>query len=97
VPTPEGVRFITGYDYAPGWGRFADLVMRPLILWMTAWSFDRLRIWAERGEEPDRWPLHSIAWFWRSERPRASRCRTEPPPGGAMAEAPQSLRRVTLS
>lgn len=97
VPTGDGVRFITGYDYQPGWGRVSDLVMRPLILWMTAWSFDRLRIWAERGEEPGRWPLWSVAWFWRRNRPRASRCCTAPPRHGAMAEAPETLQGVNLS
>ncbi|WCD92741.1 SRPBCC family protein [Microbacterium sp. nov. GSS16] len=97
VPTAEGVRFITGYDYQPGWGRVADLVMRPAILWMTAWSFDRLRIWAERGEEPNRWPLLSVVWFWHSGRPRASRCRTVPPRDGAMADAPQTLQKVSVS
>ncbi|MGW9628126.1 SRPBCC family protein [Microbacterium sp. NPDC055521] len=96
VPTDEGVRFITGYDYQPGWGRVADLVMRPLILWMTAWSFDRLRIWAERGEEPASWPLLSVTWLWRSDRPRASRCRTAPPRDGAMAGAPETLQQVSV-
>ena len=44
---PDGVYsvlFATGYDYAPGWGRALDAVlMRRIIGWMTAWSFDRLR------------------------------------------------------
>jgi len=56
VPTAEGVRFLTGYDYQPGWGRAGaviDLVaFRPLIGWMTAWSFDRLRLWVERDQDP---------------------------------------------
>jgi len=54
-------------------------VLRRLIGWLTAWSFDRLRIWAERGEEPERWPLHSVLWLWRADRPRAARCRREAP------------------
>ncbi|MFJ8662562.1 hypothetical protein [Streptomyces sp. NPDC093795] len=58
VPTPDGVRFLTGYDYRPRWGRFgrvADrLVFRPLMGWATAWSFDRLRLWCERGITPER-------------------------------------------
>ncbi|MQA05081.1 MAG: hypothetical protein GEV07_20940 [Streptosporangiales bacterium] len=58
VPTAAGVRFLTGYDYAPRWGRFgrlADrLVLRPLMGWATAWSFDRLRLWCERGITPAR-------------------------------------------
>ena len=61
LPTPDGVRFITGYDYHPGWGRVADaLGVRWLLGWMTAWSFDRLRIWAETGQPPEAWPLPSV-------------------------------------
>lgn len=54
VPTPDGVRFLTGYDYRPGWGRSADRIVRPLLGWLTAWSFDRLRLWLERGISPER-------------------------------------------
>jgi Polyketide cyclase / dehydrase and lipid transport len=57
VPTPRGVRFLTGYDYVPGWGRLgavADRAFRPLFGWATAWSFDRLRLWLERGISPER-------------------------------------------
>ncbi|WP_020577321.1 hypothetical protein [Actinopolymorpha alba] len=52
-----GVRFLTGYDYEPGWDRlgpYADKVFRPLFGWLTAWSFDRLRLWLERGITPRR-------------------------------------------
>ncbi|MYS11784.1 hypothetical protein GTW71_36380 [Streptomyces sp. SID6041] len=69
VPTPDGVRFLTGYDYRPRWGRpgrLADrLVFRPLMGWATAWSFDRLRLWCERGVTPERsrnhWLLELLA------------------------------------
>ncbi|WP_406062248.1 hypothetical protein OG462_29670 [Streptomyces sp. NBC_01077] len=69
VPTSDGIRFLTGYDYRPRWGRFgrvADrLVFRPLMGWATAWSFDRLRLWCERGVTPersrDRWLLELAA------------------------------------
>ncbi|MGY1578578.1 hypothetical protein [Streptomyces sp. MN13] len=58
VPDGDGVRFLTGYDYRPRWGAFgalADrLVLRPLMGWATAWSFDRLRLWLERGITPER-------------------------------------------
>ncbi|MGV9247894.1 hypothetical protein [Streptomyces sp. NPDC003710] len=58
VPDGDGVRFLTGYDYRPRWGAFgcfADrLVFRPLMGWATAWSFDRLRLWVERGVAPER-------------------------------------------
>jgi hypothetical protein len=58
VPDGDGVRFLTGYDYRPRWGAFgalADrLLFRPLMGWATAWSFDRLRLWLERGITPER-------------------------------------------
>ena len=48
--------FLTWYDYETrfGWaGRAVDrLLFRPLIGWATAWSFDRLRLWIERGIDP---------------------------------------------
>ena len=66
VPTPAGIRFLTGYDYQPGWGRpglLADRLFRPAMGWATAWSFDRLRIWLEDGVPPEqslrRWALDS--------------------------------------
>jgi hypothetical protein len=55
VPTDAGIRFITQYDYETRFGRAGqvlDLVFRPLLGWATAWSFDRLRLWLERGAEP---------------------------------------------
>ncbi|QES43897.1 hypothetical protein DEJ49_25475 [Streptomyces venezuelae] len=59
----DGVRFLTGYDYRPRWGRFGRitdrLVFRPLMGWATAWSFDRLRLWLERGITPERALLHA--------------------------------------
>ncbi|MFD3570420.1 hypothetical protein [Streptomyces sp. NPDC058667] len=69
VPTDDGVRFLTGYDYRPRWGhlgRVADRALfRPLMGWATAWSFDRLRLWCERGVTPersrDRWLLEAAA------------------------------------
>jgi hypothetical protein len=57
VPTGAGIRFLTGYDYQPGWGRLgrlADRLFRPVMGWGTAWSFDRLRLWLERGVPPER-------------------------------------------
>lgn len=66
VPTPDGdIRFLTGYDYRPRWGRFGRIadraVLRPLMGWATAWSFDRLRLWLERGITPERALLHAVA------------------------------------
>jgi hypothetical protein len=57
VPTPNGVRFLTSYDYRVRYGfvgRIFDmLVFKPLMGWATAWSFDRLRLWLERGTTPE--------------------------------------------
>jgi len=95
LSTPEGTTFITGFDYEPGWGRLIDrLVMRRLISWMTAWSFDRLRIWAETGTPPERWPLASVLAFRRLDRPKAARCRRTPSHGDAMAGAPGTLHTL---
>jgi len=56
VPTSDGVRFLTVYDYRVRFGLFGRvldaLLFRPLITWATAWSFDRLRLWIERRIEP---------------------------------------------
>lgn len=58
VPDAQGVRLLTGYEYRARGGAFgavADrLVLRPLTGWATAWSFDRLRLWLERGITPER-------------------------------------------
>jgi len=69
VPTADGIRFLTRYDYRTRFGAFgawADrLVFRPLMGWATAWSFDRLRLWLERGIDPTlslvRVYLHALA------------------------------------
>lgn len=91
-PTANGTVFVTGFDYTPGWGRVLDaLLLRRLIGWMTAWSFDRLRIWAETGVEPEDWPLRSVLWVWRPERPRAARCRRVPTRGRNPNTAPEIL------
>ncbi|MFT9846849.1 DoxX-like family protein [Aneurinibacillus sp. REN35] len=56
-PHESGVRFVTQYDYRTrfGWcGRWLDAVaFRPLIGWATAWSFDCLRLWLEKGIAPE--------------------------------------------
>ncbi|QNP70121.1 hypothetical protein IAG44_12115 [Streptomyces roseirectus] len=66
VPEEDGVRFLTGYDYRPRWGAFGRAVdralVRPLMVWATAWSFDRLRLWLERGITPER-----ALWNWLAE------------------------------
>ena len=57
IPTPDGIRFLTWYDYRTRFGRagalFDRIAFRPMLGWATAWSFDRLRLWLERGLPPD--------------------------------------------
>jgi hypothetical protein len=95
VPQDGGIAFLTGYDYTPGWG-VLDVVVRPVLGWATAWSFDRLRIWLETGIPPERWPLWSVLWWWRPDRPRAGRCRRAPASGRRRADHLQNAP-VTLA
>jgi uncharacterized membrane protein YphA (DoxX/SURF4 family) len=54
---PAGMHFSTVYDYEPRYGRigraFDRLLFRPLMVWATRWSFDRLRLWIEEGLAPE--------------------------------------------
>jgi uncharacterized membrane protein YphA (DoxX/SURF4 family) len=56
IEVDDGIRFLTLYDYSTRYGavgRWIDrLFFRPLLGWATAWSFDRLRLWLERGIDP---------------------------------------------
>jgi hypothetical protein len=85
IPTANGVRFLTWYDYRARFGmagRSIDrLTFRPLIGWATAWSFDRLRLWIERGIAPQlsmrMAVIHAVArfgiafiWFWQGLVPK---------------------------
>ena len=57
IPTTNGIRFLTWYDYTVRFGLlgrcFDAAVFRPLMGWATAWSFDRLRRWLEEGLDPE--------------------------------------------
>lgn len=90
VPVNDGIRFFTWYDYETRWGfvgRIVDrVIFRPAMSWATAWSFDRLRLWLERGISP----TESVRQSWRcilsaglagdADRvPHASRCLRAPP------------------
>ncbi len=69
IPTGDGLRFITGYNYRPGMGAIGRALdaraIRPALGWATAISFDRLRMWAESGLDPatarNRWFLDAGA------------------------------------
>jgi len=56
IPTADGIRFLTWYDYRTRFGALGALLDRvgfqPLMGWATAWSFDRLRLWLEDGVDP---------------------------------------------
>jgi uncharacterized membrane protein YphA (DoxX/SURF4 family) len=56
IPTRDGVRFVTWYDYRTRFGVaggvFDRVIFRPLIGWATAWSFDRLRLSLEKRLDP---------------------------------------------
>lgn len=56
TPNEKKVCFETQYDYETRFGiigRFIDLYMfRPLLGWATAWSFDALKLWLEKGFHP---------------------------------------------
>ncbi len=57
LPSDAGLKFLTWYDYKTRFGLlgrwFDALIFRPLIGWATAWSFDRLRLWLEKGLAPE--------------------------------------------
>jgi len=85
VPIAGGVRFLTWYNYRTRFGaagRWIDrLLFRRLIGWATAWSFDRLRLWIDRGVPPEvsmrmAW-IHALArlgiafiWLWQGLVPK---------------------------
>ena len=57
VPIETNIRFFTWYDYETRFGVCGKVIdaciFRPLLGWATAWSFDRLRLWIERGIPPE--------------------------------------------
>lgn len=63
-PEDGGVRFLTGYNYTVRFGRLGRvvdrLVFRPLMVWATAWSFDRLRRWLEADVAPEVSMRHAL-------------------------------------
>lgn len=56
LPRDAGVTFLTWYDYDTRFGAAGRLFdrwfFRPALGWATAWSFDRLRLWIEKGLDP---------------------------------------------
>ncbi len=85
VPLADGTRFFAWYDYEVRFGalgRFVDsMAFRPLLGWATAWSFDRLRLWAEEDQSPESSmrlsAIHALAritlafiWIWHGLVPK---------------------------
>ena|SRR5579862_2124667 len=85
VPKENAIRFFTWYDYETRFGALGKLVdrlcFRPLLGWATAWSFDRLRLWIEKGISPeasrDRAIVYALArgtaafiWFYHGLVPK---------------------------
>ena len=102
IPTSDGVRFLTGYDYVPGWGiigRMLDpLVTRRFVWWLTAWSFDRLRLWAEDGIPPEQTGWWQSLLPGRRPRAHARRCLSRPERSGGrtiMQNAPATLSEIS--
>ena len=55
IPHEQGLTFLTQYDYDVRYGKLGtlfDIVFRPLMGWATALSFDVLKRWLEKGENP---------------------------------------------
>ena len=85
VPGENAIRFFTWYDYETRFGVLGKLadscLFRPLLGWATAWSFDRLRLWIEKGISPevsrDRAIVYALArgttafiWFYHGLIPK---------------------------
>ncbi len=53
----DRIHFSTVYDYTVRYGVFGQivdqLIFRPLLVWATRWSFERLRLWLELGLAPE--------------------------------------------
>jgi hypothetical protein len=105
------IRFFTWYDYETRFGAFGKLadkcVFRPLLGWATAWSFDRLRLWIEKGISPeasrDRALIYALSrgtmafiWFYHGLVPKLLyHDRAELDLLSRIGTAPQHLRAAT--
>ncbi|HHT7191026.1 TPA: DoxX-like family protein [Bacillus cereus] len=56
TPCKEHIHFETQYDYDTRFCRIGNVIdsyiFRPLLGWATAWSFDALKLWLEKGLHP---------------------------------------------
>lgn len=67
TPTEEHIHFETQYDYDTRFGRIGSVIdsymFRPLLGWATAWSFDALKLWLEKGIHP-RLLIRKTMTYW---------------------------------
>ncbi|MFD2672630.1 DoxX-like family protein [Marinicrinis sediminis] len=63
VQEEDGIRFLTQYQYETRFGKAGQWLDRflfnPLMSWATAWSFDCLRLWLEKGMAP-KWSIQRM-------------------------------------
>lgn len=56
-PDGDSVEFLTRYNYETRWGKIGEwidkLFFKHLIGWATSWSFDALKVWLEKGIQPE--------------------------------------------
>ncbi|WP_416148369.1 DoxX-like family protein [Salipaludibacillus sp. HK11] len=66
-PNGDSVEFLTQYNYevkggkAGGW--IDKRLFKPLIGWATSWSFDALKLWLEKGIQPEETIRKSLIHF----------------------------------
>jgi hypothetical protein len=69
IPEPNGVKFFTGYDYTTRWGILGKVIdaalFRPLMIWATAWSFNCLKNWIEKGMHPKKLSHLNSLYGWQ--------------------------------
>ncbi|HFK1455891.1 TPA: DoxX-like family protein [Bacillus cereus] len=67
TPCKEHIHFETQYDYDTRYGRIGSVIdfymFRPLLGWATAWSFDALKLWLEKGLHP-RLLIRKTMTYW---------------------------------
>lgn len=67
TPCKEHIHFETQYDYDTRFGRIGNVIdfymFRPLLGWATAWSFDALKLWLEKGLHP-RLLIRRTVTYW---------------------------------
>ncbi|MFD6509144.1 DoxX-like family protein [Bacillus sp. NPDC060175] len=67
TPNGEHIHFETQYDYDTRFGHIGNVidsyVFRPLLGWATAWSFDALKLWLEKGFHP-RLLIRKTMTYW---------------------------------